>query len=178
MSETLEEFMVGRKLFQNISSQMDDPWLDLTGDSLDQMLVINYGNREVWYKFENLTDREIGSMVAATFGGSWNALIQSTAVAVENSRRELTETISQTDVRNGTTSETSKVSAFNSNELVDDEGRASQSSDGLDSTRTRTLTDENIDVARKLSNLEYVNKQKVVQSVLKDVASYLTLSIY
>jgi len=174
---TLEEYMVDRHLFSRINVMFDDPWLETNPDTLDRMLFIDYGNREVYSKFSGLTDVQLADMLVANFGMAWQSSLKST---VENfdTTRTVTETISQSDVREIENSETSKVSAFNSPALVDDEGKVSTGNEGSELSRTRELLDVTVDGKQKFSQTDLASRRKVVQSILKDVASYLTLSIY
>lgn len=177
---SLAEFMVGRTLFSYITGMLEweAEWLETNPASLDLMLKLNYGDREVWWKYAELTDSEVAIMLVSAFNDSWKALSEAAALAVLNSKRTVTETITQTDSRTNTGEETSKVSAFNSEDLIEDQGRSTTGTDALQSSRTRDFLDETLDVKQKLSQLDDASRRNVVQSVVKDVASYLTISIY
>ena len=181
MSDTptlLADFMEGRTLFLYINGMMEDPWIETSPTTLDKMLALNFGDREVWHKFVDLTDLDLATILVENFQESWHAMLNAALLSNSNSKRELIETVTQTDSRTNSSNETSKVSAFNSDTLIDDEGRQVSGTDGLESSRTRELLDETTDVKQKLVQLDYASRRNVVQSVLRDVASYLTIAIY
>ena len=175
----LKEFLAGDSLFSAIVTADPFPFIVDNEAVLDLMLIINYGNRQVFEPFEGNDINSIATMLILNFEQTWDSYVQMGVILENpNDRREVTETIDRTEERLNSNDSTDKVSAFNSNTMVDDKGSSTSGTDDLTGLTTRTLTDEQINVTTMFNRLSSTTRNSIVKSVLDDIAGYLTLSIY
>ena len=175
----LKEFINGASLFSAIQTVNFFPFFEGNEAVLDLMLIINYGNRQVFEPFEGNDINSIATMLILNFEQTWNSYVKMGVILENpNDRREVTETIDRTEERLNSNDSTDKVSAFNSNTMVDDKGSSVSGTDDLTGLTTRTLTDEQINVTTMFNRLSSTTRNSIVKSVLDDIAGYLTLSIY
>ena len=175
----LKEFINGASLFSAIQTVNFFPFFEGNENILDLMLVTNYGNKQVFEPFEVNDINSIATMLVLNFEQTWNSYVKmGDLIENPNDRREVTETIDRTEERLNSNDSTDKVSAFNSNEMVDDKGSSVSGTDDLTGLTTRTLTDEQINVTTMFNRLSSTTRNSIVTSVLDDIAGYLTLSIY
>jgi hypothetical protein len=175
----LKEFINGASLFSAIQTVNFFPFFEGNENILDLMLVTNYGNKQVFEPFEVNDINSIATMLVLNFKSSWESYVKM-GVLLENpnDRREVTETIDRTEERLNSNDSIDKVSAFNSNTMIDDKGSSVSGTDDLTGLTTRTLTDEQINVTTMFNRLSSTTRNSIVTSVLDDIAGYLTLSIY
>jgi len=175
----LKEFINGASLFSAIQTVNFFPFFEGNEAVLDLMLVTNYGNKQVFEPFEGNDINSIATMLILNFEQTWNSYVKMGVILENpNDRREVTETIDRTEERLNSNDSTDKVSAFNSNTMVDDKGSSTSGTDDLTGLTTRTLTDEQINVTTMFNRLSSTTRNSIVKSVLDDIAGYLTLSIY
>lgn len=177
---TLMEFLDGKSIFGAIDAVRPFPFIvpdDIS--TLDTLLIMNYGMWEVYPLLQVCDIETIAKMIVVKEGSSWNnyTLIENIFNQPDN-RRELTETIVEVEERANTQNDTSKVSAFNSETMVNDGGSETQGSNNLDGERVRTLVDKQIDIKKSYEMLSIAAKDAIIGKVLKDVKQFMTLSIY
>jgi len=175
----LKEFLAVDSLFSAIVTADPFPFIVDNEAVLDLMLIINYGNRQVFEPFEGNDISSIATMLVLNFEQTWNSYVKmGDLIENPNDRREVTETIDRTEERLNSNDSTDKVSAFNSNTMADDKGSSVSGTDDLTGLTTRTLTDEQINATTMFNRLSSKTRNSIVTSVLDDIVGYLTLSIY
>lgn len=148
---------------------------------LDAMLGLDYGDRLMFSKMVALPIATVSANIVSLYKDKWLKLIDIQATEIDVSSgatRKQTETISKKEVRNNTTDNVNKVSAFNSDDLINNDGNNSTGLDDLEGDSTRVLTDSQISLVNAFNNLSLLDKSNILKTVNKDVASYLTLDIY
>ena len=88
-----------------------------------------------------------------------------------------TETITKTENREVLKDDVNKVSAYDSNDLLANDGSTSNTTDGLTGNENRVTTDEIIDMETIYNNLANTQKNRIIESVLNDVKHFITLRI-
>lgn len=155
--------------------------VDKGADNLDLLMFDLYGERELFASVKNKTLPQIAKMIVVLNRDKWNRL-----VAIEAEKfpigggvtRRLTETVTDNETRSSNKDNLNKVSAANDLELIVNDGSNSIENDVIDNTKTRTLTDGNYSVNTAYNDLLLMSKNNIINTTLKDVANYLTLSIY
>lgn len=176
----LKEFLKDESIFLEISNIESFPFIDTENiPTLDTLLLVTYGNKLVYGEFNDVNIELIAKMLVIKNRQKWLCYIEAEQLLGNvNTRREITETITDSETRTGERTDINKVSAYNSDELLTDGGNDNSSTDILDGEKTRTLTDETIDVKHAYTMLNLVGKDTVASKVIADVAQFLTLSIY
>lgn len=172
----LREYLEGVSIFELMDSINPLP---MPLDNLDLRLKVLHGNRPLFSSFENLEPEIVANLLVLDFAEKWEKLIVVLAQADNiNPRREITETITSGETRTNTSSTLGKVSGFNSDDLLTNDGSEMEGLDVSDGERIRTLTDAQINLEQSFKMLNVVDKNSILQTVMSDVSNYLTLSIY
>ena len=178
---TLNELILVDGVFNHIHTLKPDlPFLgDGQNEVMDRLLMLNYGDRLVYRKLIPYPASQICEMLVKQHGHKWNALVEVGELnKLANKTRTITETTTNNETRNNTRDDKNLVSAYNDDTLITNDGSLSVGSDDLTGTETRTMTDETIYLNSVYNNLSLSDKNNIMNVVLKDVASFITLSIY
>lgn len=174
----LYEYLEGKELFNEIKLKQAFEFIE-EPTFLDQMLITFYGNREMFSPVDSWKADTLASALIMHFSFKWDALVkQQVLLENPNNRREIVETVSSEESRNNTREDVGKVSAYNSDVLVVNDGSDSTGTDTTAGVRTKTLTDEYIDVQLSFNTLSNGSKTSIIRQVLDDVASFMTLAVY
>lgn len=147
------------------------PFLDTPRDrnAYQTALLMTHGNRTVASSIVPLDLESVATVLVINMGDKWDKLTKLDGTR----RRELTETIKKSEERNDERSDVNKVSAFNEENLVDNDGSSSNGKWDSEGNVERQIVDEYFDY--KL--LSYSDRLTIMQTVLSDIQSTLTLSI-
>lgn len=178
---TLNEFILVDGVFDHIHTFKPDlPFLgDGQNEVMDRLLMLNYGDRLVYRKLIPFPANQICEMLVKQHGHKWDALIEIGELnKLADSTRTITETTTNNETRNNTRDDKNLISAYNDDALIVNDGSLSTAADDLIGNGTRTMTDETINLKNAYNNLSLSDKNNIMNVVLKDVASFITLSIY
>lgn len=160
------------------TGSIDDP--DSRTDQCDQILITGYGNRIIHEPYLALSTEAVAGMIAFDLAETWAEYVQE-RVIVEAGLKDTditTETLTRTEARDLSRTDTSQVSAFNSSTMVDDGANVVASDDDLEIAGTKTVTREKISVADAISLLNTRAKKSILSRIIQDTAQYLSLNIY
>ena len=178
----LSNFLEQGNIFAEIWAIQAFPFLNGNNvNTVNNLLKLGYGEKTVFSKLEIIPLNEIAEMLVLKYGDGWNDLVKVQAVTFEvgaTSTRKVVETINENETRNNTRDDVNKVSAFNSDDMINNDGVNSISNDALNNDKTRTLTDSNIDINTAFNNLSLSSKNRIIDLILKDTSQFLSLSIY
>lgn len=180
---TLKQFLGTTNIYSEISRMNNQvPWDDFFDEpSLQGMLLINHGNKEVYEGFNGLPMRTIATMIITKHMFNWQQLKKVIPTTIDISKgegRKITETITENETRDNTSDNVNKVSAYNSDSLITNDGSNSNGNETVTSSKTRTLTDSKTDLNLAFNHLLLMEKNNIMNIVIKDVSDFLTLSIY
>lgn len=148
---------------------------------LDAMLGDDYGDRFMFSKLVTKTIADVSANIRALYMDQWTKLVEVQATdfnLLSGATKKTTETITRKEDRVNNRDDVNKVSAFNTDDLITDTGSTSNSTDGLTGDTDRVLTEENINLQNAFANLSLLEQSNILKVVNKDVANYLTLSVY
>lgn len=176
---TLREFLQNEDLFTVITDIEPFPFMVGNESVLNLMLVTNYGDKVVFKGFIDVGIHSLANMLVLNFQKTWENYVKFGSLTDEiNNKREVTETIINTEDRTNSRTGINKVSGFNSATMVDDTGEEVTGTDELAGETTRTMTDSQIDGLKAFQLLNVTVKNSIIKSVLDDITGYLTLDIY
>lgn len=177
----LREFLKQGSLFTVINTLNPFPFLADKAVLMDTLLSVNYGERVIFDGVVDISIDDIAEMVLLKYTDKW----ESVAAMKENgfdvgawNSRKLTETITETENRNNTNESINKVSAYNTDVMIDNDGATGTGTETVLNEKVRTLTDSTGDLNNAYNHLSLVEKNNIMNVVLHDVADFLTLSIY
>ena len=178
----LKTWLAGGSIFTAIQTAEKFPFFaDTTPAELDQMLSLTYGQRMVTSAFNNFDINVAGKFISKLYGEKWKALIEFNVSPPDLGAKSFTKTTgSQNTVgtKNDVSNSENKVSAFNSDALVTDTGARNELDENVTQDITRDSSVSVIDWQTAFSNLSLSERTNIISVVLKDVATYLTVSVY
>lgn len=172
----LKEFLGDFSFFNELQIIEPQFFIDGNGRLLDSMLLANYGERLVFINLVDIELVDLVQMVALTYSKAW-ASLEGLEINL-NEGNKITETINRVEDRLNTRDDVSKISAFNSEAMVNDGGNNSTGTDGLVGETIRTVIDEKVNLKLAYESMDIASKNSIINIVLGNVASFLTLSIY
>ena len=153
----------------------------MDSEKLHNLFMVRYGDRNVNPSIINLTPFQIADLLTFEYGKKWEILSNEIWVGFNLGSKQVnkkTETITKTENRETLKDDVNKVSAYDTDELIVNDGNTSNTTDGLTGNESRVTTDEIIDMETVYNNLANSQKNSIIESVLNDVKSFITLSIY
>ena len=155
--------------------------LVMDSDRMASLFLLRYGDRNVNPSIINLTPFQIADLLTFEYGTKWEILSTEIWVGFNLGAKQVnkkTETITKTENREVLKDDVNKVSAYDTDELIVNDGNTSNTTDGLTGNESRVTTDEIIDMETVYNNLANSQKNSIIESVLNDVKNFITLSIY
>lgn len=175
----LSEFLDDKNLFQAIEDLQNFPFIGADADTLDMMLKIQYGEKTLFSPYAGMDQELTAKLLVKQLSAAWENYIQIAALSVDvNKRREVSETTNTTEDRTNNKNDVNKVAAFNSPTLIENDSANSETVDDMEGETVREMTDSQIDPMASYNMLNALAKDSIIQSVMRDVAATLTLSIY
>ena len=178
----LKTWLAGGSVFTAIKTAENFPFFaDTQPAELDQMLSLTYGQRLVTSAFNNFDINVAGKFIAKLYGEKWKSLIEFNVSPPDLGAKSVTKTTgSQNTVgtKNDVSNSENKVSAFNSDALITDTGARNELDENITQDITRDSSVSVIDWQTAFNNLSLSERTNIISVVLKDVATYLTVSVY
>src|SRR5678815_5713999 len=167
----LREYLDGVNIFELMDAINPLPLSSLPLDSLDLRLKVLHGNRPLFSTFEKLGPEIVANLLVLDFSEKWLKLIEVLAQAGSvNPRREVTETITSGETRTNTSNTLGKVSGFNSDDLLANDGTEVEGLDVSDGERIRTLTDSQINLEQSFNMLNVIDQNSICLLYTSDAA--------
>lgn len=177
---TLGQFLENESIFTRIQGISPYPFFDtMLPEDMDTTLIINYGERVVYPKLHNLNLDKLANIINSLYGSNWKKLITINTLDFKSGAEKIVnETTNNNVISTGSNSTDNKVSAYNSEELVTDTKDVGSSTNTEDLTGVKQISEKSISLRTAYNNLLLTQKINILNTVLKDVSSYLTLDIY
>ena len=176
----LREYLLTNDLWAAIGGEL--PTLgfisEMTPEKLDAQLDYKYGDRTM---LSSRPVNSLASIIALEFGDKWARL---EAVKIANidflvkEKKTLIDRTTNVETKGNTREDVNKVSGFNSDILITNDGSNSTGSEDLDGEKNREASTEVRSTQDVYKNLSILEKNDIIQTVTKDVADFVTLSIY
>ena len=179
----LSEYMENNDLWGEIATEV--PALvfirAIGAGNLNTAQVYNFGERQVLPKVEALSPTRLAGLIVNQFYATWERmeLVELTANAnLAGAVDATTETTTNEENKTNTKDDVNKVSAYNSDTLMTNDGSNSVGSENLSGETTRVVSRQNKSLETSFKNLDILKKNAIIQSVTRDVANFVTMSIY
>ena len=178
----LKTWLAGGSIFTAIQTAENFPFFaDTTTAEFDQMLSLAYGQRMVTSAFNSFDINVAGKFITKLYGEKWAALIQFNISPPDIGAKSVTKTTGNQNTvgtKNDISNSENKVSAFNSDDLITDTGTSNELDENVTQDITRDSSVSVIDWQTVFNNLSLSERTNIISVVLKDVATYLTVSVY
>ena len=178
----LKTWLAGGSVFTAIQTAENFPFFaDNTPSELDQMLSLTYGQRMVTSAFNSFDINVAGKFITKLYGEKWAALIKFNISPPDIGAKSVTKTTGNQNTvgtKKDVSNSENKVSAFNSDALIPDTGARNELDENITQDITRDSSVSVIDWQTAFNNLSLSERTNIISVVLKDVATYLTISVY
>lgn len=180
----LKEYLLqfDKNIFDEIKLIEAFPFLvDSNLITLNEILLLTAGERNVRQSIQTLPLTILASILVSDYSNSWNNIATldlklngSFADEINLHREEGKSQVLQTNNSNNT----NKVSAYDTDELVIDDGSTSDGSSDINNSNSGSSVDEKYILANIYDNLDKSQQFKIHRKVINDIVNTLTLSIY
>lgn len=181
MKMTLSDYLNGHSIFELIDQAQDFPFiLDDNAKIFDALMSFHYGNRIVFASVERMDVDQVAELIASKYEEKWTKLVEAHSLPLElGSSTEMTTESEVTDqsVENNS-DDLDKVSAYDEPELVVNAAKSLNGEEQTNINLDKTKLVEKKDINSVFSNLHLLQKNNIIEIVIRDVADFLTLSIY
>ena len=182
MNTNLDEFLNESKVWNEIHTLAPLDFFKIaTLDNLTVMQSLKYGDRIMYHKILGLDDEKLAELILINFKDKWNNLIEYATADINlgmSGNRSLTETIKNGETRTSSQDTANKVSAFNSDDLITNDGSHTGGTQTLDGDKVRIVIDGEMSLNNIINNLSLLDQTNIINVVMKDVTDFITLSIY
>lgn len=177
----LYEYVDSNSLFEHLITNgfLSKFPLIVDAQTWDSLLVLKYGDRSLMPKLSLSTPTTISTYIDLTLSDKWTDLLAANEVSPLNDDvHTVQETITNNSTKENIAENVNKVSAYDSDELITDDGSSLNSNEVADGQTVRTLTDSNSNYVSQYANISTKQKNNIIDVILYDVADALTLSVY
>lgn len=181
MKMTLNEYLKGRSIFELIDQAQDFPFiLDDNVKVFDALMMFHYGNRIVFASVEMMEVEQVAELIASKYVEKWTKLVEAHTLPFElGSTTELTTESEVTDQnKQDSSDDLDKVSAYDSPELIVNAAKSLSGEEQMNINLDKTKLVEKKDINSVFDNLHLLQKNNIIETVIRDVADFLTLYIY
>lgn len=177
---SLEQFLENESIFTRIQTLSPYPFFDqMPPLDMDKHLSIFYGERIVYPRMIKYSLDDLARLINNVHQEKWENLIKVNELDInKGATRTVDETKQDSIINTGANTRTHNVSAFNSPDLVVDNSDVDSTTNTVNNDGTRLLTESSSSMQTAYNNLLLTQKLNIIEAVVKDTASYLTLDIY
>lgn len=175
-SLTIDDYLDGQDIFSEIDLLGMFPFID---ENTGNLFSTQFGNMPLYSRLENQNVHSVAIMIVAKYGDKWKRIMEAKGLDFGAERTRIVNESRNKD--ESTTSNTvgkNKVSAYNSESLIDDTGNESDETGTLTNTAGREMTDSTITVQGVYDSLTLADKLHIINVALNDVASFMKLDVY
>mgnify|MGYP003675367509 CR=1 FL=1 len=181
---TLREYLSTGSLWTEINNIWNFDFINdgmRSPEQLDLLTKVNYGERFLIEDFENISIPDIAYIISSTFNEKWRNLIETELDKINLKSSNQTVTISSnnsTSDKTNVTDNINKVTAYNESDLINDSGSSNEVIDNEIVVNNKNSNIGNENIQNLIINLNDYQKANILNVAIKDVAQFLTLSIY
>lgn len=150
-------------------------------DLLNSMLLVDHGFKTVAKNYISVSKESLAKMIVLTHRKKWDSLMEvlETNINILSDNVQLTnENIKGDNNYTDDSNSLDKVSAFNSETLIENTGSENNVTHAGNDNRDRIQTVTNTNLGNAVNNLQIIQDLNIIGTILNDVSNYFTLSIY
>ena len=177
---TLDQFLENESIFTRIQSLSPYPFFDkMPPLDMDIHLSMFYGERVIYPKMVKYSLDDLARLINNVHKSKWENLIKVYELDISKGETiTIDEQKQGSTINTGANTRTHNVSAFNTVDLIADNSDIDSSTNTVNNDDTRLLTESKNSLQATFNNLLLTQKLNIIEAVVKDTASYLTLDIY
>ncbi len=176
----LKDLMLDLNLWAGIKSVNGFAFI-VNPNLMDVRTKVEYGEKTVYSAFESLPQQQLFELIVDKFSDKWEKQI-----LIEANKINLLSDVTSSETKTGTSNKDTtqndviknQVSAYNSDTLITEGGNDNNSTGNDSVTYSDEILKGNYSISNLYNNLKDYQKTNILESTIKDVVQYLTLSIY
>lgn len=176
----LKDLMQGLNLWAGVKSVKGFAFI-VNPDLMDVRTKLEYGERTVYRAFEILPEQQLFELIVDKFSDKWEKQI-----LIEADKINLLSDITSSETKTGNSNKDTtrndivknQVSGYNSDTLITEGGNDNNSAGNDSVTYSDEILKGEFSISNLYNNLKDYQKTNILESTIKDVVQYLTLSIY
>lgn len=183
LKEYLEQF--DTNIFQEMKLATDLGYFDVFKDTdvvlMNHILLLTAGERNVRQSIQTLPLNVLARILITDYSNSWNNIATldlklngSFADEINIRHSDSLDNTNQTNIANNT----NKVSAYDTDDLVIDDGSTSDGTSDTTNTNNANSIDEKYLFGNIDTNLDIAQNLRIHRKVIEDIVNTTTLSIY
>ena len=156
-----------------------DNSLNFDDEKLWQLFTLKYGDKTLVSPLDKWGAVGIAEMLILEYGEKWRAIGEH--VSQFNSYLggvRTTETLNKEELLNNVSDTLNKIAAYDSDDLLVNDGNNNTSSGNNTITYTKTLLNENLSIDELLKTLQIKIENDIIKLVVNDTKNFITLEIY
>lgn len=169
-------------LFQELNSIHNYLFIsDFGAENLDMLYTMMYGEKPIPKALQNRSVNDVARLIHRTFGDNWqkqHSLLQDELILGVDSKEVVDETSKDSTKTNETGTKTNKVSAYNSDTMVNNDSSEDTSDNTQEKDVDRNTTKTNSSLQAIERQMQLLNRNFLIDTVCKDVSKLVSLSIY
>ena len=173
--------MMVKELQGNIFSELKriDTSLVFDDEKLWQLFNLKYGDKTLVSPLDKWGAVGIAEMLTLEYGEKWRLFSEQ----MTNFNNYLggvrtTETLNKEELLNNVSDTLNKIAAFDSDDLLANDGNNSTSNSTNTLEYTKTLLNENVSIKDLLNSLQIKIDNDIIKLVVNDTKNFITLEIY
>ena len=178
----LAEYMERGDLWGSVKALSPFPFFDeYSPENLNRQTKLLFGERNLYSKFSDISIEDAAEIIVISCQKKWLNLmlideLDFNLAASESER--VNQNTAKEENRDKNIEQINKVSAYNSEDMVNEGGSNVAEDELLTGEETRITTRDKISLDSAYNNLSMADKISIIKTVVADVAEVLTLSIY
>ena len=176
----VKDKLLSGNFFGELAKHGEIPFID--GESipmLNNLLLLDCGDKPLFSKLNDYDLELITGFIYTLHHTNWLRLIELQSLTTEDvNGRKLTETVTNNESRTHNRNELNKVSGYNSDELLTNDGLEVNGDDDLTGNKVRVLEDKKLSLRSLYSDLSLTQKNSIINRALRDINIFLSTSIY
>lgn len=174
--KTIKELLAGEDLWQALKTAGSFPFID---DSTNRLFLVKYGRLPVFCELESDTVETLTPLIVSLYAERWGEVMEAQGVDMAAAKvRTILETTNRTQDTTNDEGTTQKVSAYNSDTLIDDSGSDRNGSENMTGEVTRDLKEAETSLSDAYQNLMYSEKVRILNVAMQDVADFIKPQIF
>lgn len=150
-------------------------------DLLNSMLLVDHGFKTVAKNYISVSKESLAKMIVLTHRKKWDSLtevLESNINILSDNIQLTNENVKGDNKYTDDSNSLDKVSAFNSETLIENAGTENNATHTGNDNRDRIQTITNTNLNNAVNNLQIIQDLNIIETILNDVSTYFTLSIY
>ena len=179
MSIKLKDYMEGGDLWGAVRAIKPYPFIETVVDvqMMNNLTVFKHGSRPMFFTGDI---QVLAELLVTEYDAQWTNLIAAvTSSDVTAVKKETTtDTTIASEQKTNSRTDTNKVSAFDSPDLLVNDGSDSLGSEDVSGNKSRNSEKVVSSVSDIYKNLDVMKKNDIISTVINDVVGFSTLSIF